>query len=126
MAELTEEPTINAALPRTPAAGALARGLVSHHFATRLASEPLLRARLVASELVNNAYQHGRGQIRLKVRRLSDRLRIEVVDEGSGASVSINEQPSYGGGRGLRIVDAVSLQWGAYEGTTHVWVELAV
>ena len=30
----------------------------------------------------------------------------------------------HGGGQGLRIVQALSLDWGAFEGTTHVWAEL--
>ena len=37
----------------------------------------------------------------------------------------IREQPAdESGGWGLRIVDEVALQWGCFEGTTHVWVEL--
>lgn len=114
------------ALPRTPEAGAIARGLISRELAPQLEAPALLSAKLVASELVNNAYQHGRGEIRLEVQRLGDRLRIEVIDEGEGASVMINEQPGERGGRGLRLVDSVALQWGAYEGTTHVWVDLAI
>lgn len=111
-------------LPRSPEAGAVARGLISRHFAPLLRGESLLHAKLVASELVNNAYQHGRGQIRLEVRRRGDRLRIEVVDEGRGASVRITDRPSLLGGRGLRLVDTLTLSWGVNRGTTHVWADL--
>lgn len=126
MTEQADQPAIRVALPRTPEAGAIARGLISRELAPQLEAPALLSAKLVASELVNNAYQHGRGEIRLEVQRLGDRLRIEVIDEGEGASVMINEQPGERGGRGLRLVDSVALQWGAYEGTTHVWVDLAI
>lgn len=104
----------------------MARALISRHLAAGLSVESLMHAKLVASELVNNAYQHGRGQIGLKAERLSDRLRIEVVDEGQGAKVRINEHPTERGGRGLKLVETVTLQWGAYEGTTHVWADVAV
>ena len=114
------------ALPRTPEAGALARRAISRHFAASLAGESLQQAKLVAAELVNNAYQHGRGQIRLEVRRIADRLRIDVVDEGQGKSVAINRHPTDRSGRGLTIVDAVATQWGACGGTTHVWADLRV
>jgi anti-sigma regulatory factor (Ser/Thr protein kinase) len=126
LTERVNQPLIRVALPRTPEAGAIARGLISRHLAPQLEADALLHARLIASELVNNAYQHGRGQIRLEVQRFDDRLRIEVIDEGEGVSVKINEQPSERGGRGLRIVDSVATQWGACEGTTHVWVDLAI
>jgi anti-sigma regulatory factor (Ser/Thr protein kinase) len=119
-----DEPVICTDLLRSPEAGAIARGLISRHLAPRLSTECLLHAKLVTSELVNNAYQHGEGAIRLEVAQLGDRLRIEVVDHGFGASIKINEEPASNGGRGLRIVDSLALQWGAYEGTTHVWADL--
>lgn len=117
---------IRVALPRTPEAGSIARGLISRHLAGRLGSESLLHAKLVVSELVNNAYQHGRGQIRLEVQQLRDRLRIEVVDEGTGANVRIPDRPGQRGGHGLRLIDTVALRWGAFNGTTHVWAELSM
>jgi anti-sigma regulatory factor (Ser/Thr protein kinase) len=124
VSEVAGEPEIRVMLPRSPEAGAVARGLISRHFAVLLRGESLLHAKLVASELVNNAYQHGRGQIRLEVRRRGDRLRIEVVDEGRDAAVRITDRPSLLGGRGLRLVDTLTLSWGVNRGTTHVWADL--
>lgn len=75
------------------------------------------------SELVNNAVVHGRGAIGLRVSRRRGRVRIEVTDEGKDATIrtGIHDMP-----HGLDIVEAVSLAWGPYEGSTHVWAELPV
>ena len=74
---------------------------------------------------MTNAWEHGTGAIELKVASGAESLRIEVIDEGSGAVPEIREQAAdENGGWGLRIVDQVARQWGCFEGTTHVWVEL--
>lgn len=51
------------------------------------------------------------------------RVRIEVMDEGKDATIrtGVHDVP-----HGLDIVEAVSLAWGAYAGSTHVWAELLV
>ena len=82
---------------------------------------------LVSSELVTNAFRHGEGQIELRCNVLADRVRIEVVDQGHGQAPSVREEaPNQTGGWGLHIVDRLALQWGIYEGTTHVWMDLAL
>jgi hypothetical protein len=109
-------------LPRAPAAGGLARRLLDVHLGTHLAEE-LADAKTVVSELVNNAVIHGRGAIRLRVSRRRGRIRIDVADEGHGATIRAgNAHPLHG----LDIVGALSLAWGAREGSTHVWAELAI
>jgi anti-sigma regulatory factor (Ser/Thr protein kinase) len=113
-------------LPRQPGCGAHARRQLEADLGARLSPAALETAKLVVTELVTNAYLHGRGAIQLKARLDSDRLRLEVVDEGSGQAVKIRERPDDNGGRGLRIIDQLALAWGAYEGTTHVWVHLPV
>ncbi len=80
--------------------------------------------RLVVSELVTNAYVHGRGAIELRVASDEARVRVEVVDEGEGAAIAIREQGTQIGGWGLQLVEDLSAGWGAFEGTTHVWAEL--
>jgi serine/threonine-protein kinase RsbW len=82
--------------------------------------------KLVVSELVHNAFLHGRGDITLHFIRGEDRVRIEVVDEGENAALTIREEGLARGGYGLRIVDKLALAWGAHEGTTHVWAELPI
>lgn len=81
-------------------------------------------ARLVVSELVTNAYLHGEGRIELRAALEDGRLRVEVVDEGTGNVPEIREAADESGGFGLRLVDQLSSRWGAFEGTTHVWADL--
>lgn|GEM_PF-1749091 len=115
-------------LPRSAGAPAAARQflarLLSRHGLSERARENAL---LVCSELVSNAYRHGVGEIELRVRLLRDRLRIEVIDEGRDRAPAVREQADdQVGGWGLQIVDQVALQWGVFEGTTHVWADLAL
>jgi hypothetical protein len=109
-------------LPREPAAGGVARRLLEVHLGTPIAEE-LADAKTVVSELVNNAVIHGRGAIRLRVCRRRGRVRIDVADEGNDAPIRAGNAETL---HGLGIVGALSLEWGAREGSTHVWAELAI
>ncbi len=114
-------------LARGDAAAARSRALIRERLGGTFSPAGLERALLVTSELVTNALVHGEGGIELRLGRRGDRVRIEVVDEGSGAVPAIREQAGdETGGWGLRIVDQLALHWGCFEGTTHVWAELAV
>ena len=115
-------------LARDPGSAGEARRFIERLLRKRQVPE---RARdsalLVSSELVSNAYQHGEGEIELRVSMFEDRLRIEVIDEGTDQAPAVREQPAdETGGWGLRIVDQLALQWGVFEGTTHVWADLAL
>jgi len=82
---------------------------------------------LVSSDLVTNAFRHGEGKIELRVAVLEDRVRIEVIDSGHRQVPAVRQQqPDETGGWGLRIVDQLAMQWGVFEGTTHVWADLAL
>jgi anti-sigma regulatory factor (Ser/Thr protein kinase) len=116
--------TIRATLPREPSCGSIARRLLQERLGGRLHPIVLGDAQTVTSELVNNAYVHGTGAIKLQMELADGRLRIEVVDEGQGAAIEVREQSIHGGGHGLQIVQSLSSAWGAFEGTTHVWAEL--
>lgn len=116
---------VEAELARDPNAGAHARRLVEDLAAGTLAEPELSRAKLLVSELVNNAVLHGRGTITFRADLDEDRLHVEVVDEGSGFEREVREQTGdLSGGRGLRLMDAESSRWGVHEGTTHVWFEI--
>jgi anti-sigma regulatory factor (Ser/Thr protein kinase) len=112
-------------LPRRLTAAALARGLVDQHLGRELDRDALDDVKLLTSELVNNAVLHGVGRIEFVADVDDDRVRIDVVDEGSGFVHQIRpidlQQVS---GRGLQVVESVSTRWGHFEGTTHVWFEL--
>jgi len=111
-------------LPRTPEAASRGRRLLERSLPSDVDRQTADDARTVLSELVNNAYVYGSGEIELRLAVHDGRVRIEVVDQGQGAAVAVRRAGAYGGGQGLRIVQALSADWGAFEGTTHVWAEL--
>lgn len=119
-------PALELTLPREASAARAARAELARRFGAELQADTLHRLQLVASELVSNAYLHGRGEIRLRAGTLADAVRVEVVDEGDPSRVGIRPRPGADGGWGLRIVDRLARRWGAFEGTTHVWAELAL
>src|SRR4051794_7017081 len=113
-------------LPRDPSAPRLARRALEERFDGVIAPSAMDSAKLVATELVANAYDHGRGAIELRAALRADRLTLEVVDEGRGAAIEAREVADAGGGRGLHVVRSLSHAWGVHDGTTHVRAELSV
>ena len=80
--------------------------------------------KLVATELVENALMHGKGRIILRLETRPDVLRLEVTDEGENAAIKIRTRGKQIGGWGLVLVDRLASNWGAFEGTTHVWADV--
>lgn len=112
-------------LPRNPNAASRARHLLDKLWAGRLGANQLDRSKLLVSELVNNAVLHGQGKIMLRADMDEDRVRAEVIDEGSGFERVLGDKAvSHIGGWGLTLVEAESSRWGVYEGTSHVWFEI--
>ena len=100
-------------------------------------------AGLVLSELISNALRHARplpdATVRVAWRVGGDCLEIAVSDGGGPTVPAVNEPGNSAiGGRGLGIVDRLSLRWGVDSsqddsgetggsgGTTTVWAELAL
>jgi anti-sigma regulatory factor (Ser/Thr protein kinase) len=78
---------------------------------------------IAVSELVGNAVIHGPGdgQVVTVVRRGSRLIDVSVYDEGARTLIAVRE-PDERGGRGLRIVEKLSVSWGVeYAPTTRVW-----
>jgi hypothetical protein len=69
--------------------------------------------RLVTSELATNAVQHARTGFSVVVRVLEHAVVVEVTDGSSELPVWARALSCHGGGRGLRLVDALSTRWGA-------------
>ena len=112
-------------LPREWTAASQARRWLETRYATALETGELDTAKLLTTELVNNAVLHGHGTITLRAAFDENRLLIEVIDQGSGFERVLKKHDFESfGGRGLEIVDAASSRWGVHEGTTHVWFEL--
>jgi anti-sigma regulatory factor (Ser/Thr protein kinase) len=121
-----QSPSSQIELPRHAQAGKLARGFVDEHIAPAISDRALGNVKMVVSELVNNAIVHGEGHVVLRAEITPQTVRLEVVDEGTGEAPAIRKEPGGAdGGFGLRIVEALALRWGAFEGTTHVWAEIA-
>lgn len=59
-------------LPRTAGCGSFARGLLTEQLRDRVDGLTLDDARLVVTELANNAFRHGHGVIELSVEIFSD------------------------------------------------------
>jgi anti-sigma regulatory factor (Ser/Thr protein kinase) len=112
-------------LPRRDQAPGQARRWLAGWLSGTLERDDRDRARLLASELVTNAVLHGQGRIMLCGHVDTDRVLVEVIDEGHGFEREVRQQPFEAArGRGLGIVEAESSRWGIHEGTTHVWFEL--
>ncbi|MEG3627783.1 SpoIIE family protein phosphatase [Streptomyces poriticola] len=92
-----------------------------------IASDGLDAVLLVVSELVTNALVHTRGQVRLDLTLVGDRMRVAVADASPRAPArptSVSWEAT--GGRGILLVEAVSAAWGTLPagGGKQVWSEL--
>jgi anti-sigma regulatory factor (Ser/Thr protein kinase) len=81
--------------------------------------------RLLTSELATNAVVHTQSGFRVRVRSEPDVVRVEVVNDEPELLLAMRE-PSEEGGRGLRLVEELSVGWG-FESTRDekiVWFEV--
>jgi anti-sigma regulatory factor (Ser/Thr protein kinase) len=90
-------------------------------------------AGLVLSEFVSNALLHGAplpgDTFKVSWRLGSESLHITVIDGGGSTMPAVSEPTMLqAGGRGLGIVERLSVRWGVHEGgaRTTVWAELPV
>ncbi len=83
-----------------------------HDFATAVAPACARTAELLASELVTNAVTHGRGDVRV-VMEYDDRgLAVTVSDDEPAVPEVASPAGAAVGGRGLRLVEVLSSDWG--------------
>lgn len=87
-------------------------------------------ARLLVTELVANALEHGGGDVGLRIYRTADLLRVEVSDGNPNHPHIVDPPPSIEveRGRGLHIVASLASSWGSRSdgdsGGKTVWFEL--
>ena len=84
-------------------------------------------AQVVASELATNAVQHAQSPFCLSISRSSAAIGIEVRDTSFEPPEHLREDARHAGGRGVRLIAALSCAWGTrdeVDGKT-VWAEVA-
>ncbi len=117
-------------LPPTPAAVGVARVLVRCLCAEWGADDVSDVAQLLTSELVTNAVVHAQAAPAVTVRLLADRVHVEVSDstdsEPDAVRPGVLDEISIGG-RGLAMVEALSMSWGSVPmaGGKVVWFDVA-
>ncbi|MFC6083887.1 ATP-binding protein [Sphaerisporangium aureirubrum] len=85
---------------------------------------------LLVSELVTNSVLHsdsrGGGTVTVAIADCFDRVHVDVVDAGGEGSPRVCEEGLGEGGRGLRLVETVSREWGVWDGEDGrtVWFEV--
>jgi len=84
------------------------------------------KVELVASELATNAVMHTDGRFTVGIALNDDVIRVEVRNDEPELLLVMRE-PSQSGGRGLRIIEALAVAWGAESerDSKVVWVEFA-
>lgn len=69
-------------------------------------------AELMTSELATNCLRHARSDFELTIQLSREEVRVELSDHGEGQPVVRSPAPSERSGRGLRIVQELSEDWG--------------
>jgi anti-sigma regulatory factor (Ser/Thr protein kinase) len=69
-------------------------------------------AELMVSELATNCIRHAGSAYEVAVSRSGERIRVQVTDPGDGEPTVRNPTAEDPTGRGLRIVEALSADWG--------------
>ena len=113
-------------IPRDPQAPRLARRAVED-LGPAIADDVRPDVILLVSELITNSVKYGgTGDLLLQIDAPAPRrLRIEVVDQGSGFEPVARSAPkTEPGGWGLHLVETLADRWGVHEGSTHVWFEI--
>jgi anti-sigma regulatory factor (Ser/Thr protein kinase) len=82
---------------------------------------------LCVSELVTNAVHAGCSTIRLQLAIQDSVVRLAVLDDAPGRPAVQPHAPTAASGRGLRLVEAISAQWGVDPAASgkSVWAELS-
>jgi anti-sigma regulatory factor (Ser/Thr protein kinase) len=74
--------------------------------------ETVEAAELMTSELATNCVRHAHSDFELAIYRSRRAIRVEVSDHGQGQPVVRSPTPREQSGRGLRIVQELSEDWG--------------
>ena len=95
-----------------PVAVRQARAFVRQQCADRLDDDTCSSAVLLTSEIVTNAFLHGRSEARLAVTIGPRTIRVEVGDDNSRQPRLVEPDPDALDGRGLALVGLLADDWG--------------
>ncbi|MEV7090124.1 ATP-binding protein [Streptomyces sp. NPDC093085] len=112
--------------PNRARVGQIRRITVAHLRAWAVPAPLVQDVRLVVSELVSNAVEHGRGTVLLRIQHANGRLRIEVRDENPAPAWLQNADAEDVCGRGLFLVDALASMWGVSDDGRATWAVFAL
>jgi anti-sigma regulatory factor (Ser/Thr protein kinase) len=89
--------------------------------------ETLDAIELMVSELATNCIQHANSDFEIAIEISQPEIRIEARDTGEGRPAPRSPTPSEPTGRGLRIVEAMSDDWGVVRSSSGktVWFTIA-
>jgi anti-sigma regulatory factor (Ser/Thr protein kinase) len=104
----------------------------ARHFATSLlrdtARDTLEAIELMVSELATNCIRHTDSGFDLTIIRHGGDIRVEATDQAGGTPTMRSPEPTEPSGRGLRIIDMLSADWGVETGAPRgktVWFTIA-
>jgi DNA-binding NarL/FixJ family response regulator len=114
------------ALPRDLASVRASRAVAREALEGWVDAEVSETAVLLMSELVTNGVRHAGSDVRIRVAVGADVVRVEVADRSPDLPVRRDPEPTEIGGRGMGLVDALSVRWGVQPQRTGkvVWFEL--
>jgi anti-sigma regulatory factor (Ser/Thr protein kinase) len=118
-----------ATFDRSPLSASQARAFVSQHLVEHRLLYLVDPVRLVASELATNALVHAQSAFSVTIGTLDETVLLTVRDQSSALPARRGAQAMDTAGRGLEIVDIVSLAWGISEdaaGSKAVWASFAI
>lgn len=96
----------------TPISASEARDFVSGHLVDHRLLHLVDPVRLVASELATNALVHAQTEFSVTLAALGETLLLTVRDDSHSLPVRLAAHVMDEAGRGLEIVNLVSLEWG--------------
>ncbi|WAU79976.1 ATP-binding protein [Streptomyces sp. Qhu-G9] len=102
------------------------RSVIRHALSRWEPAEFIDAAELLASELVTNALQHGRGDVRVLLTFADGCMRLEVRDDSPESPVLRDASDTNETGRGLAIVRAEAHDWGISDNGRTTWCSLVL
>jgi DNA-binding NarL/FixJ family response regulator len=116
----------SATLPGVPASARASRQALTSLLDGWCGDEVRDAAALLISELVTNGVRHAGTDVGMRISVGAHTVRVEIDDHNPEVPVMRSPEPTDIGGRGMRIVDELSLRWGVQARRTgkSVWFEL--